>query len=97
MAVGTECDHDFRVAASTKREIIDVVNVEDRQSGLRDVIRLTSALRILAAPSTTIEHSHPRSTPPGVPIHNTLSRRACLSPFDCGDKRDIVGGLLTGG
>jgi hypothetical protein len=51
VAVGAQRDHLLWVVRAALGEILDVVHVQDRASGLGDVLRLTRAARVLAVPS----------------------------------------------
>ena len=50
VAVGAQRDHLLWVVRAALGEILDVVHIQDRPSGIGDVLRLTRAARVLAVP-----------------------------------------------
>jgi len=83
MAVGTQRDHLLGVVRAAFREILDMVNFQDRVTGIGDVLRLTRAAWTLAVPLAAQQHgtacrlqaqhvnAHPRAAKPGAAIAST--------------------------
>ena len=83
MAVGTQRDHLLGVVGAAFREVLDMVNFQDRVTGIGDVLRLTRAARALAVPLAAQQHgtarrlqaqhvnAHPRAAKPGAAIAST--------------------------
>ena len=80
MAVGTQRDHLLGVVRTAFRKVLDMVNFEDRVTGIGDVLRPTRAAWTLAMPPTAQQHgtarrlqaqhvnAHPRAAKPGAAI-----------------------------
>src|SRR6266487_2317456 len=83
MTVGTQRDHLLGVVQAALREILDMVNFQDRVTGIGDVLRFTRAARALAVPLAAQQYgttrrlqaqhvnAHPRSAKPGAAIAST--------------------------
>jgi hypothetical protein len=83
VAVGTQRDHLPWVVRATFGEILDVVHIQDRASGIGDVLRFTRAARVLAVPFAAQPHgtarrlqaenvdAHSRLAEPGATIAST--------------------------
>ena len=83
MAVGTQRDHLLGMVRAAFREILDMVNFQDRVTGIGDVLRLTRAVWTLAVPVAAQQHgttrrlqaqhvnARPRAAKPGAAIVRT--------------------------
>jgi len=83
MAVGTQRDHLLGVVRAAFREILDMVNFQDRVTGIGHVLRLTRAAWTLAVPLAAQQHgtarrlqaqhvdAHMRAAKPGAAIAST--------------------------
>src|SRR6185437_8229715 len=60
VAVGAQRDHLLRVVRAALGEILDVVHIQDRPSGIGDVLRLTRTARVLAVPFAAQQHGTAR-------------------------------------
>ena len=60
VAVGAQRDHLLWVVRAALGEILDVVHIQDRASGIGDVLRLTRAARVLAVPFAAQQHGTAR-------------------------------------
>ena len=85
VAVGAQRDHLLWVVRAALGEILDVVHIQDRPSGIGNVLRLTRAARVLAVPFAAQQHgtarrlqaqdvhAYPRLAEPGAAIASTGS------------------------
>ncbi len=106
VAVGAQRDHLHWVVRAALGEILDVVHIQDRASGLGDVLWLTRAARVLAVPFAAQQHgtarrlqaqnvdAYPRLAEPGAAIASTGSdpAQAAVLLFERAPGHDHVTG-----